>query len=102
MDVFRIQSTKLKPGRKQEGWDSGVLGPASCPPLMSLLLICPPHPPGALAVPSPGLLAVQLLEMGRERKLLLLPCRACVMGEQPLLVPSCSSEEDPTCQAGAV
>lgn len=33
MDVFRLQSAELKPRRKQEGWDGGVLGPASCPPL---------------------------------------------------------------------
>lgn len=68
MDVFRLQSTELKPGRKQEGWDGRVLRPASCPSVISLLLICPPHPAGALAVPSPGLFAVQLLKVGRERK----------------------------------
>lgn len=45
-----------------------MLGPASCPPLISLLLMCPLHPAGALAVPSPGLFAEQLLEMGREGK----------------------------------
>lgn len=66
MDVCRLQSTELRPGRKQEGWDGGVLGPASCPPLISLPLICSPHPAGALAVPSPGLFAAQLLETSGE------------------------------------
>lgn len=96
MDLFRLERTERRPRRKQEGWDGGVLGPASCPPLISRLLICPPHPAGALAVPSSGLLAARLLETGRERKQRCYCPAEPVMGARPLLVPSCPSEEDLT------
>lgn len=68
MSLFGLHGGKPKPGRKQEGWDGGVLGPASCPPVISLLLIpvplswqCPA--PVSWSGPPVG----QLPEMGREK-----------------------------------
>jgi len=103
MGVFRLQSAELKPSEEagRVGWVG--MGPASCPPLISPLMICPHHPAGALALPSPGLFAVQLLGVGRkERKHGCCRPAEPAMGVQPSPVPSCPAEEDLTWRMGDV
>lgn len=104
MSVFGLHSGKPKPGRKQEGWDGGVLSPASCPPVISSLLIPVPlswQCPALVSCPGPPV--VQLPGMGRERgELHRYHPRVPTVGVQPWLVPSCPLEADLVCQAGAV
>lgn len=82
--VFGLERAELGPGRKQEGWDGGVLCSASCPSLISTFDLSPSSC-WCFGSAQPWF-ADQLPEMARERE------EHCC----------CPSEEDLTCWTGAV
>lgn len=99
--VFGLERAELRPGRKQEGWDGGVLCSASCPPLIFAFdLSLSSH--WCFGSAQPCSVCRSAPRDGQEREEHCCCPAEAEMGLQPLLVPSCPPEEELTCWTGAV